>query len=111
MRQDYDCPDINNCELSGNVFELNGYQTVYVRRSCGVYQAHELNPGEPIDRILLHIARPDFEHSYEPCRETTPERTIHILPPSLYPNAIVPSGLVTEEWSTRASGSVQVVNT
>jgi len=111
MRQAYDRPDIHNCELTGNVSELNGYQTVYLRRSSGVYQAHELNPGEAIDRILLHITRPDFEQSYEPCRETTPERTIHILPTSLYPNAIVPTGLITEESSTRASGPVYVVNT
>jgi len=111
MRQAYDRPDIHNCELSGTVSELNGYQTVYARRSSGVYQAHELNPGEAIDGILLHIARPDFEQSYEPCRQTTPERTIHILPISLYPNAIVPTGLGTEESSTRASGPVYVVNT
>ena len=111
MRQAYYRPDIHNCELLGNVSELNGSQTVYVRWSSGVYQAHELNPGEAIDRILLHIARPHFEQSYEPCRETTPERTIHILPTSLYPNAIVPTGLVTEELSTRASGPVYVVNT
>jgi len=56
MRHAYDRPDIHNCELSGNISELNGYQTVNVRRSSGVYQAHELNPGEGIDRILLHIA-------------------------------------------------------
>jgi len=97
MRQAYDRHDIHNCELSGNVSELNGYQTVYVRRSSGVYQAHELNAGEAIDSILLHIAGPDFEQSYEPFRKTTPERTIHMLPTSLYPNAIVPTGLVTEE--------------
>jgi len=30
MRQAYDRPDIHNCELSGNVYELNAYQTVYV---------------------------------------------------------------------------------
>jgi len=111
MRQAYDRPNIHNCELSGNVSELNGYQTVYVRRLSGVYQAHELNPGEAIDRILLHIAQPDFEHSYEPCQETTPEGIIHILPTRLYPNAIVPTGLVTEEASTRASGPVYLVNT
>ena len=111
MRQAYDPPDIHNCELTGNVSVLNGYQTVYLRRSSGVYQAHELNPGEAIDRILLHLARPDFEQSHEPCRETTPERTIHILPTSLYPNAFVPTGLVTEESSTRVSGPVYVVNT
>jgi len=111
MRQAYDRPDIHNCELSRNVSELNGYQTVYVRRSSGVYEHHELNPGEAIDRILLHIARPDFEQSYEPCRETTPVRTIHILPTSLYPKAIVPTGLVTEESSTRASGPVYVLTT
>jgi len=111
MRQASDRPDIHNCDLWGNVSELNGYQTVYVQRSSGVYQAHELNPGEAIDRILLHIARPDFEQSYEPCRETTPERTLHILPTSLYPKAIVPTGLVTEESSARASGPVYVVNT
>jgi len=110
MGQAYDRPDIHNCELSGNLSELNRYQTVYVRRSSGVYQAHELNPGEAIDRILGHIARQDFEQSYEPCRETTPERTIHILPTRLYPNAIVPTGLVTEESSTRASGPVYVVS-
>ena len=91
--------------------ELTGYQTVYIRRSSGVYQAHELNPGEAIDRILLHIARQDFEQSYEPCRETTPEHTIHIPPTSLYPNAIVPTGLVTEESGTRASGPLYVVHT
>jgi len=111
MRQAYDRPDIHNSELWGKVSELNGYQTVYVRRSSGVYQAHELNPREAIDRILLHIARADFEQSYAPFWETTPERTIHILPTSLYPNAIVPTGLVTEESSTRASGPVYVVNT
>jgi len=111
MCQAYDRPDIHNCELSGNVSELNGYQTVYLRRSSGVYQAHELNPGEPIDRIPLHIALPDFEQSYEPCREMTTERTLHILHTSLYPNAIVPTGLVTEESSTRASRPVHVVNT
>jgi len=111
MRQAYDPPDIQNCELSGNVCERNGYQILYVRRWSRVYQAHELNPGEVIDRILLHIARPDFEQSYEPCRETTPERTIHILPTSLYPNAVVPADLVTEESSTCASGAVYVVNT
>jgi len=110
MRQAFDRPDIHNCELSGNVTELNGYQTVYVRRSSGVYQAHELNPGEAIDRILLQIARPDFQQSYELCRETTPERTILILPTSLYANAIVPTSLVTEESSTRALGPVYVVN-
>ena len=96
IRQAYDRPDIHKRELSGNVCELNGYQTVYVRQSSGVYQAHELNPGEAIDRILLHIARADFEQSYEPCRETTRERTIHILPTSLYPNTIVPTGQITE---------------
>jgi len=111
MHQAYDRPDIHNCELSGNVSVLNRYQTVYVRRSSGVYPAHELNPGEAIDPILLHIAWPDCEQSYEPCRETTPEPTIHILPTSLYPNAIVPTGRVTEESSTRASGPVYVVNT
>ena len=82
MRQAYDRPDIHNCELSGNVSERNSYETVYVQWSSGVYLAHELNPGEEIDRILLHIARLDFEQSYEPCRETTPERSIHILPPA-----------------------------
>jgi len=56
MRQAYDGPAIHNCELSGNVTELNGYLTVYVRRSSGVYQVPELNPGEAIDRILLQIA-------------------------------------------------------
>jgi len=111
MRQAYDRPDIHNCELSGNVSELNGYQTVYIRRSSGVYQAHELYPGEARDLILLPIARRDFEQSYEPCRETTPERTIHILPTSLYPNAFVPTALVTEESSTHAPGPVYVVNT
>ena len=111
MRQAYGRPDIHDCELTGNVSELNGYQTVYVRWSSGVYQAHELNPGEAIDGILGHIARPDFEQSYEPCRETTHECTIHILPTSLYPNAIVPSGLVTDESSTRATGPVYVVKT
>jgi len=64
-----------------------------------------------IDCILLHIARPDFEQSYEPSRQKTPERTIHILPTSQYPNAIVPTGLVTEESSHRPSGPVYVVNT
>jgi len=111
MRQAYDCPDIHSCELSGNVSVLNGYQTLYIRWSSGVYQAHELNPGEVIDRILLHIARQDFEQSYEPGWETTPERTIHILPTSLHPNTIVATGLVTEESSTCASGPVYVVNT
>jgi len=111
MRQAYDRPDIHNGELSGNVSELNGYQPVYFRRSSGVYQAYELNPGEAIDRILLPIARPDFEQSYEPCRETTPAGTMHILHTSLYPNAIVKTGLVTEESSTRASGAVYVLNT
>jgi len=76
-----------------------------------VYHAHELNPGEAIDRILLHIGRPDFEHSYEPGCEMTPERTIRILPTSLYPNAMVPSGLVTEESTIRVSGHLYVVNT
>jgi len=111
MPQAYDRPDIHNCELSGNVSELNGYQTVSVRRSSTVYQTHELNPGEAIDRILLHIARPDFEQSYDPCQETTPERIIHFLPTSLYRDAIVPTSLVTEESSTHASGPVYVVNT
>jgi len=111
MRQAYDRPDIHKLELRGSVSELNGCQTVYVRRSSGVYQAHELNPGKAIDRILLPIARPDFEQSYEPCRETTSERTINILPTSLYPNAIVLTGLVAEESSTHVSGPVYVVNT
>ena len=82
MRQAYDRLDIHNCELAGNVSELNGYQTVYVRRSSGGYQAHELKPGEAIDLVLLYIARPDFEPSYKPCRETSPEHSIHILPTS-----------------------------
>ena len=110
MSQAYDRPYIHNCELSGKVSKLDCYQTVYVRRSSGIYEAHELNPGQAIDCILLHIARPDFEQSYEPCQETTPEGTMHILPTSLYPNAIVPTGLVTEESSTCASGPVYVVN-
>jgi len=84
---------------------------MYVRRSSGVYQAYELKPAGVIDPILLHIARPDFEQSDEPCRKTTAERTLHILPTSLYPNAIVPTGVVMEEWSIRASGPVYVVNT
>ena len=41
----------------------------------------------------------------------TPERTLDFLPTSLYPNAIIPTGLVMEELSTRASGSVYVANT
>jgi len=32
MRQASDRPDIHNCELLGNVSELNGYHTVYVDR-------------------------------------------------------------------------------
>ena len=111
MRQAYDRLYIPDCEPSGKVSELNGCQTVYVRRSPGVYQARQLNPGEAIDCILLHITRPHFEQSYEPCRETSPERTIHILQTSLYPNAIVPTGLVTEESSIRVSGPVYFVNT
>ena len=75
MRHAEDRPDIHNCELLGNGSELSGYQAVYVWRSSGVYQAHELDPGEAIDSILLHRAPQDFEKSYEPYWETTPERT------------------------------------
>jgi len=64
-----------------------------------------------IDRILLHIARPDCEQSYEPWWEMTPKHTIHILPMILYPNPIVLTGHVTEELSTHVLGPVYVVNT
>jgi len=92
MGQASDRLDIHNCEMLGKVSELNGYQSAYVRQTCGVYHAHELNPSEAIACILLHIAQRDCEQSYEPKWETTPNHTIHLVPTSLYPNAIVPTG-------------------
>ena len=70
-----------------------------------------IEPRRGADRILLHVDRSDFEQSYEPGWELTPEGTIGMLITSLYPNPIVPNRLVTEELSTRAPSPVHVVNT
>ena len=82
---------------------------MYVQGESGVDCPQDLNSRDPMLSIRTGVV-PDSEERHELCRQTAPQRTIHLFRTSLDPNSIIATPRVPEVSGSRASRTVDVVN-